>query len=173
MNPRTMPGGLGHRAWFTSTARMRIRPALLPVIVSSTLLSVGCYEYRPVSDTGALSARRVELTLTDSGAVVLAPRIGPTVEAIEGIYLGDSAGAHVLAVAVSRTRNGSETDWRGEHVVVPHTLVSSLRERRFSPTRTAFASALAAIGIGGMTAALRGGGESPGSIPVIAPPTGK
>ena len=132
-----------------------------------------CYEYRLAANAAMLHARPVELTLTDSGAVVLASRIGPGVEAIRGTFLGDSAGAYLIAITAARQRSGVETDWRGEQVAVPHALASALFERKFSSSRTALAGVLAAIGVGGMTTALRGRGESPGSIPVVTPPTGK
>jgi hypothetical protein len=124
-----------------------------------------------VTDPASLQSKRVQLTLTDSGAVVLASLIGPAVDAIEGSYLGDSASSYLVAMAVARTRSGSETNWRGEHLAVSHALVASIMERRFSPSRTALASGLAAVGISGATIALRGrgvgGGGGPGSRPPV------
>lgn len=153
--------------------RESMRRFRTPIVIASVSLTLACYEYRPVGDTVTLQAHEVELTLTDSGAVVLASRIGPGVEAIQGIYLGDSAGAHLVAVSTARARTGQEVDWRSEHVSIPHALVATVLERRFSRSRTAFAGALAAIGIGGMTSALRGRGESNTGIPTTPPPVNK
>ena len=154
----------------SSLMQPRSRNALLAAV---GLLAAACYEYRPATDLASLQGRQVELTLTDSGAVILAGRIGPAIAAINGTYLGDSAGAYLLAVTTSRARNGQEVDWRGEHVVAPRPLVAAILERRFSRSRTTFAGVLAAVGIGGMTAALRGRGESNAGIPSTPPPPPK
>jgi hypothetical protein len=143
---------------------------LLAILCPLASLVVACYDYRPATSPAVLVGRRIQLLLTDSGSVVLAARIGPAVEAIEGQYLGDSAGVLLLAMAASRARSGVEMDWRGERVAVPRALVASMLERRFSRSRTAFASGLAVLGIGAMTAALRGKGDASGGGSVINPP---
>lgn len=130
--------------------------------VAAALAVGACYEYVPSHDPGSLIGKRVELALTDSGAVVLAGPIGPQVESVEGTLQGDSEGRYVVGVSSTRSRGGVETEWRGEQVVMPHALVASLAERRFSPTRSALAGGLAAIGIGTITAALRGAGRGGG-----------
>ena len=129
------------------------------------LFGVGCYEYLPMHRAQARHGERVQLTLTDSGALALATRIGPQVEAVEGSLLADSAGVYLVAVAVTRARGGVESDWRGERVAIPHALVSSIAERRFSRSRSTFVGALMTAGVVGITTALRGGGESSGGIP--------
>jgi hypothetical protein len=144
----------------------RRRGALAAVVFAT----VGCYAYMPARDATSLVGRRASIALTDSGSVVLGARIGQGVVNLEGIYLGDSAGAHLLAVAVSRTRNGAESDWKGEHVGVPRALVASLDEREFSASRSAFAGALGTVGVVAMTFALRGRGEGGQGGPV---PTGR
>jgi hypothetical protein len=142
---------------------------LVVLLWSLAPLAIACYDYRPATSPALLVGHRIQLVLTDSGSVVMAPRIGSAVEAIEGTYLGDSAGVLLVGVATSRARSGIETDWRGEHVAIPRTLVASMLERRFSRSRTAFASGLAAVGVGAMTAALRGKGEGVGGGPVPTP----
>lgn len=128
-------------------------------------LTTGCYEYVSTPLTTSLVGRRVQLSLTDSGTVALARQVGPSVEAVEGDLLADSAGAYVIGVAVIRARSGAESDWRGERVAVPHSLVSSFAERKFSTSRTSFAGALMTVGVVAITTALRGGGDSSGGIP--------
>jgi hypothetical protein len=108
----------------------------------------------------------VQISLTDSGAVVLASKLGPSVDALEGTLLADTAGVYRVAVTQTRTRSGVETDWRGEDVPVAHGLVSSFGERRFSPSRSAFAGALATAGLVGVTVGLRGAGKGGGAPPV-------
>jgi hypothetical protein len=95
--------------------------------------------------------------------VVLAPRIGAGVIAIEGTFAGDSMGSYLVDMVVARQRSGAETDWKGERVLVPHALVASLERRELSASRTLFAGALAAAALVGITRALRGPGESTGT----------
>jgi hypothetical protein len=64
---------------------------------------------------------------------------------------------------VSRNRSGNEMDWRGEQVSVAHPLVASLNERRFSTSRSVFASGLAIAGLTGITVGLRGRGSTSGT----------
>lgn len=129
------------------------------------LLGLACYEYLPTRDPRSLIGQQVQVSLTDSGSVALASKIGPSVEVIEGSLLADSAGSYLVAVAVTRVRAGPETDWRGERVAIAHPLVSSLAERRFSRSRSVFAGALMTAGVVGVTVGLRGGGQSSGGVP--------
>jgi hypothetical protein len=147
-----------------------MRRAHASALVVAALLVGGCYEYLPVTNAAALSGRRFQLVLTEAGAVALASRVGPSVEALEGTFLGDSAGSYQIAMTTSRTRNGVETDWRGERVSVPRELVASVLERKFSPSRTAFATGLTTVGVGAITAALRGKGEGGGGGPTVGTP---
>jgi hypothetical protein len=134
-----------------------------PLSALVVLLACSCYEYLPARNPTTLIGRRVELTLSDSGAVALASQVGPSTEALQGTLLSDSAGSYRVAMAVSRTRSGSEMDWRGEQISVAHTLVTSLNERRFSPSRSLVASGLAAAGLTGITVGLRGRGSASGN----------
>ena len=148
----------------------RIRPAL----VLGTLLVGACYEYVPARSVASLLGQRVQLSLTDSGSVVMASRIGPSVDAIEGNLVADSAGAYVVAVTLTRARSGAETDWREERVVVPHPLVASFAERRLSRSRSTFAGALMSAGVVAVTVGLRGGGGATGGgVPTPGHPTGQ
>jgi hypothetical protein len=141
-----------------------------PLLLLLSLLAPGgaaCYEYLPARDAGALAGQRVQLSLTDSGAVVLASKIGPSIEAIEGSLLADSAGAYVVAVGLTRGRGGVESDWRGERLAVPHVLVASFARRQFSTSRSVFAGALMTAGLVAATVGLRGGGGATGGgVPV-------
>ena len=134
-------------------------------VVCLTALN-GCYGlYAPQSSR--LTGRELELTLTDSGSVMLTPRVGVAVQAVDGRLLTDSAGVYAMAVQSTRRRDGIENGWRGELVEIPHAFVASLAERRFSTARTtlfagAMTVALAAIkGIFGGA----GGSNSPGGVP--------
>lgn len=126
----------------------------------------GCYGfYAPQSPR--LAGRDLELTLTDSGSVMLTPRVGVAVQSVDGRLLTDSAGVYAMAVQSTRRRDGMENGWRGELVEIPHVFVASLAERRFSTARTTlFAGALtiALVAIKGIFAGA-GGSNSPGGVP--------
>src|SRR3954467_7578908 len=97
--------------------------------------SVGCYGYyEPIG--ASLTGHQLQLSITDSGAVVLAPLVGSAVETVDGKLLTDSASRYLMSVSGVRRRDGLETDWRGESVMIPHALVSTVMERRFSRART-------------------------------------
>ncbi len=155
--------------WLVRHRRIRAELAL----VLATTVTVGCYEYVPARDVGLLAGRRVQLELTDSGSVALARLLGPSVEAVEGTLLADSARSYVLGVAVTRRRGGAESDWRGERVIIGHELVTSRSERSFSRSRTVFAGSLAAAAVIAITTALRGSGKGDGGGPVITPPVAR
>jgi hypothetical protein len=140
----------------SSIRRTVVALALLPGAVST----FGCYAYYPSSDTPPLQGERISFALTDSGSVVLAPKIGTAVVAIEGTYRGDSSTAYLVEMLVTRQRNGTETDWRGERLAIARPLVSSLERREFSAPRSILAGALSAIGVVAITSALRGKGDN-------------
>jgi hypothetical protein len=138
------------------------------------LLVGACYEYLPARDSATLIGRRVQLSLTDSGTVAMGRQAGPSVEAIEGDLVADSGGTYIVRVMLTRTRNGAETDWRGERLNVSHALVSSFAERRLSRSRSSFAGALMTAGIVAATVGLRGdGGSTGGGVPTPGRPTGQ
>jgi hypothetical protein len=105
------------------------------------LLLAGCYEYEPLVTAAPPVGQPVRVTLTDAGTTNLAAELGPSVEAVGGTLVGDSGNAYLLALSESRKRNGVEMDWRGEQVSISKSLVADIRQRQFSPTRTAFLSA--------------------------------
>jgi hypothetical protein len=158
-----------------STARPAtgaIRPGLLCLGLITTLLS-GCYEYLQVPVTPNLAGHEVQVSITDSGSLVLAPQVGYGIEAVDGKLVSDSDMRYQVAVSSIRRRDGQEIGWNGESVNIPHSVVSTIMERRFSPARsTLFAAAttMAMVvarrafgGTGGATAP--GGNPSGGSGP--------
>ena len=144
--------------------RVRVSKAVVAVLAS--LAGSGCFGYyQPI--TTDLAGRRIQVSLNDSGSVVLAPRLGPGVEAVQGLLAADSANQYVVSVLTTRRRDGQESDWRGERVVVPYALVSSVSERRFSRARTAVFATLTGIALGASKRAFGGGGgaTAPGTTP--------
>jgi hypothetical protein len=108
---------------------------LTPLTLFGSSLTVGCYGYyQPM--TPSLMGHQVQLSITDSGAVVLAPQVGYGIESVDGRLLADTASRYVVSVTGVHRRDGLESDWKGEPVAIPHSLVSTVMERRFSRART-------------------------------------
>lgn len=113
-------------------------------IVLATVLSVGCYYYRPTETRTPTPQTYVSVALTDSGTDRLWRYLGPDVGSLRGRLLTTDEGSYTMAVFAVDLRNGSVLGWRGERVVVNRELVSSLSERRFSVGRTTLAGGLSA-----------------------------
>jgi hypothetical protein len=103
-----------------------------------------------------------QLWLSDSGAVVLASQIGPAAESITGRVLADSASSYVVALTGVRRRDGDETTWNGERVLVSHALIVDAGTRRFSPSRTALFSGIVSVGLVAAHMAFQGHGSGGG-----------
>ena len=149
--------------------RLSLRPI---VALSSLALASGCYAYYDTASTPA-PGRRVELWLSDSGSVMLAAKIGPSAEFVRGEIAGDSSGSYVIAIQEVEQRNGDVSDWKGEHVVVPHVLVAQMRERHFSPARSTLFSAGVVGALAGAMTAFGGWGGSNAPGGTNPPPKGQ
>ena len=140
--------------------------SLIVLATATALGGTGCYGYyQPVNSD--LAGHQIQLSITDSGAVILAPQIGFGIESVDGKLVTDSAARYVVSVSGIRRRDGIEADWRGEPVYIPHALVSAVMERRFSRARTtlfAVATTIAMVSVkhafGGAGGATAPGGSS-------------
>ena len=128
--------------------------------------ATGCYGYyQPM--TSNLTGHQLQLSITDSGAVILAPQVGFGIEAVDGRLVADSASRYIVSVSGIRRRDGLESDWRGESVNIPHALVSTVMERRFSRARTTLFAVATTIAMVAVKHAFggAGGATSPGGSP--------
>ena len=151
----------------------RLRASKAIAIAFAGTIGTGCFGYyRPI--TSDLAGRRVQLSITDSGAVVLAPRLGNAIESVDGTLTADSAAEYFVSVLSTKRRDGQENDWRGEPVMIPHSLVSSVAERRFSRARTMLFAAATSIALAATKHAFggEGGANAPGGSPT-GPGSGK
>jgi hypothetical protein len=122
-----------------------------------------CYGYYPSAAPAPGVGAQVALTLNDAGSAEMARLVGPAAEVLEGRISSDSGASVILAVTRVRQHDGSEIPWKGERIAVSKTLVSTIRERRFSRGRTGVATALV---VGGLTAAITAfGGNGAGKLP--------
>jgi hypothetical protein len=126
----------------------------------------GCYGYYPPSPSAA--GRDILVNLTDSGSVVLARVVGPSVVGVQGRFLSDSEGTLVVNASGVRLRDGREAPWRGERIAIPHSLIATTSERRFSRGRTTLFSGVVAVALVALRQAFQGegggfGGGTPGT----------
>ena len=145
---------------------MRFILCLLAVVTSA-----GCYGYYAPLSTD-LSGRQVQLSLTDSGSLALAPHVGNGIEAIDGKMVADSAGAYLISIFGTRRRDGQEATWKGEMLDIPRPFVSTVSERRFSRARTLLFTGVTTVAMvaikhafGGAGGANAPGGTGPGPGP--------
>jgi hypothetical protein len=93
---------------------------------------------------------------------------------VTGRFAGDSADTYLLNVTRTERRDGNGMEWRGERVVVPRALVSTVAVRKFSPGRTLLFGGLSTGALIAIAEAFGGGGGAtvPGGTPT-GPPAGK
>jgi hypothetical protein len=137
-------------------------------------LCSGCYAYLPTTANRPVPGSDVQFALTDSGTVVLTAFVGPSVGSIGGRFIADSADTYLLNVTKTARRDGIETDWKGERIVVSRALISSVSTRSFSPGRTILFSAITTSALVAIVQAFAGGGgaTTAGGTP-IGPPSGR
>lgn len=138
----------------------RLKWAVGRVSLVAFLLGVGgCYVYPPVVTTPAPGAE-LRLDLDDRGRAGLGNLIGPAAASVQGVLQNGSDSAFALKVTSVTYMNGQSNKWTGERLVVPKAFVISMRERKFSRSRTWLTSAGIVGVVGGfiVSRALRGTG---------------
>lgn len=147
------------------------RPISFAVLIALPL-SAGCYAYVPT--TQSLAGRLVETRLTDSGSVVLASRVGPSIEQLRGRVVSESQRSVSLAVEEAINRDGMGTPWRSEVIDLPRPLINSIAVRQFSPTRTLlFAAITSTVLIAVERGFLGSGGANAAGTGQTGKPTGR
>ena len=93
--------------------------------------------------------------------------MGYGIEAVDGKLISDKDMRYQIAVTNTRRRGGQESGWNGESVNIPHAVVSSIMERRFSRPRSTLFAAATTIAIIAVTRAFggAGGATAPGGSP--------
>ena len=89
----------------------------------------------------------VVATLSDAGAVQMAPQLGAQLESVRGRVVEASDSAITLTVLATTTRSGVETLWNGERVSLPRTIVVDVRGRRLDRKRTILVTVLSLTGV--------------------------
>jgi hypothetical protein len=137
--------------------------------IGSLALQIGCYSYLPVQSELPRTSERISVSINDVGRVLLAERVGPTLDRIEGRLVSADSASVVLSVSRVTTLRGVSSRWLGEDVTIPRQAILAYQARPFSRSRT---FALAAAIVGGLIAlALSislavGGNGTPDPVPI-------
>jgi hypothetical protein len=131
-------------------------------------LLAGCYTYRtagPVDIAAPESGARIEVSLTQQGAVSLAAQLGPEVQTVEGdVIEADPAGLSLAVWAIEGARR-VRSEWKGERVTIPREAIATVRLRTFSPGATGLLGGLLAGGAFAAYEAFKGTGTATGVGP--------
>jgi hypothetical protein len=111
------------------------------------VLLVGCYTLRPTRGVSPEVGTPVAFDVNDVGRVALGGYMGPSISQIEGRLLETNNGEYVVAVSSVKLLNGGQQIWSGERVSLKKEHLAYAYERRFSPKRTAAATAVTVGGI--------------------------
>ena len=100
----------------------------------------GCYSTVPVV-AAPVPGQVLVMELNDNGRAALGPSIGAAATKVEGLLDQRTDSAYVVKVRSVVYMNGSNQRWTDEPLTIQTDLVRELRERKFSPTRTALFAA--------------------------------
>lgn len=120
------------------SARARIlRGSVLMVL---TGIATGCYSTVPAA-SAPTPGQVLVMELNDNGRVALGPSIGASATKVEGMLESRTDSAYTVKVRSVVYMNGSNQRWTDEPLTIRTDLVRELRERKFSPSRTALFAA--------------------------------
>lgn len=114
------------------------RRVLTGICAGSLALNIGCYSYQPVQSQPPQASERVSLTINDRGRVLLAEKVGPILDRIDGRLLRIDSTNVVLSVTRVTNLRGVSSNWVGEEVTIPREGILGYQARPFSRGRTAF-----------------------------------
>lgn len=99
-------------------------------------LQIGCYSYLPVQSQLPTTPQRISITINDRGRVLLAERVAPLLDRIEGRFV--SADSTQVVIAISRVVNlrKDASNWTGEVVPIPREAILGFQDKPFSRSRT-------------------------------------
>jgi hypothetical protein len=116
------------------------------IAVAGTLLT-GCYTLQPVASSKPLLGTQIAVDVNDAGRAVLGGTMGPEIGQVEGRLVQLDTAGYLLSVSVVHFLRGGEQSWTGERVRIKSEFVSTVREKKFSRSRTALISAVALGGV--------------------------
>jgi hypothetical protein len=119
------------------------------LVVTGALLA-GCYTMEPARGITPETGTAVAFDISDVGRVALGGSMGPEIARIEGRLLSkDAEGDYEVAVTGVTLLRGGQQVWKGEHVTIKPTYISTTYLKKYSTGRTV---ALSAIGVAAVVA---------------------
>jgi hypothetical protein len=103
-------------------------------------IAAGCYSTVPAA-SAPTPGQVLVMELNDNGRVALGPSIGASATKVEGMLESRTDSAYTVKVRSVVYMNGSNQRWTDEPLTIRTDLVRELRERKFSPSRTALFAA--------------------------------
>ena len=100
------------------------------------LLQIGCYSHGPIQTAPPPVAEQVGVVLNDRGRALLADRVGPIIQRIEGRQVKRQNGEVTVAVSPVVDLRGNTTKWTGEEVTIPEDAIMGYQPRKFSKLKT-------------------------------------
>lgn len=95
----------------------------------------GCYRYGPLQAVPE-PGEQVQIELSDAGRVRMVSSVGSEIGRVDGVLESKSDSSLVVRVSQTWGEYGGLTRWDGERVTFRPEYIRTLRERRFSTTRT-------------------------------------
>ncbi|WP_156798889.1 hypothetical protein [Gemmatimonas aurantiaca] len=117
-------------------ARSFARPVMVAVWSWTLLLQIGCYSHGPIQTAPPPVAEQVGVVLNDRGRALLADRVGPIIQRIEGRQVKRQNGEVTVAVSQVVDLRGNTTKWTGEEVTIPEDAIMGYQPRKFSKLKT-------------------------------------
>ncbi|MGQ0643571.1 MAG: hypothetical protein ACT4P6_22720 [Gemmatimonadaceae bacterium] len=135
------------------------RGSLYSMIPVALLLSVGCYNYVPISAAAPPLGSEFRAQLTEEGSARLTPLLGAQVALVEGRVSGTNDSAYVVSISATTNRAQQQTFWTGESITLPRSTVQAIEARKLDRRKTWLIAAAGVIG-GLVTAQIFGWGGS-------------
>jgi len=133
------------------------------MLIAAVCLTAGCYNYSPLATPTPEPGTYVAVTLTDAGALELAPYLGPNVFVVRGRYVGDAEQGVRVSVSSVELVRGDQVDWAGERVTLPKSTIASVQVRQLSRRRSVLLVGVGLTGLVATTAAFTlAGGQNAG-----------
>lgn len=109
-----------------------------------TMLLAGCYTQVPLTASIPSPSTGITASVTDSGTVVMANKIGPGAESVEGVVTAADPTSWTLKLEQVGYRGGTAVHWTGETVVFPRYALTNASVKRLDVTKSWIAGGLVA-----------------------------
>ncbi len=128
--------------------RRRLTPAIGGVWMAALALHTGCTSFLPMQPPlPPTNGQEVGLVINDRGRTLLADRIGPLVERVDGRLVSRESGSLTLLVFRVTDVRGTSSTWTGERVAIPEEAILGYRPKVQSKFKTGLLIGAVALAI--------------------------